>query len=246
MPVFGFGAAAVLVAAAFSSVVINRHAASDNVNQPTTLNMQGSMLPVENPSLPVQNNGVVQSINNYQNNGQIYHVLGLHLSDKAEKTKITTYVIQSADALTTPSKLVDPTQSTELPGFNMNPGTSYNLPIAVPSGVAQGKTLSLLSQWSESDGLHQEVSFIPLSQEAGQSGGVVVSNGESLYDSLASVAAAFDVTIIVSDTASSDLTKPISRGLDMSDATVNQSLADLTMPVNHSFTRQNDGSYVIR
>jgi hypothetical protein len=147
--------------------------------------------------------------------------------------------------LSDPAALQNPTDATAAPTVDLTPGSSYEVPVAVPTSVPAGKSMTYMAQWSDSSGAHTEVCFVPLSNQAVGTP-VTVSQGESLYDALATVSAAYDTTIIVGDSASGDLTQPISRGLDGTDSSINDALADLALAANHSFTRQNDGSYVIR
>lgn len=193
----------------------------------------------------VQNeNGILQGVHDYQVAGnETYHVFGLHLPDKMAATSASAYVIQNPDALTSDTALQDPANATEAWTGSIDPGVSVQVPVAVVSNVPAGTSMTLLVEWTDSNGEHREVCVLPISAPAQQS--MVVSAGEPLQQALESVAVAYQTPIMLNDAAVSELSQPITQGLDSSDTTMNACLVNLVLPSNLNFKQQSDGSYLI-
>jgi anti-sigma factor RsiW len=244
---FGAAAAAIAIAAVGSGAYFDQQFQADrSVRAPAIESEQStaSLGPLSSAPVEVRNkNGILQGVTSYSSNGDAYHVFGLHLPGGAAATTASAYVIQAPGALASDAALRDPTLATLVWSGAIKPGDSIDLPLGVVSGVPAGSSMTLLVEWSENSEQHKELCIVPVGKP--QTGSLTVSAGEPLEQALETVAVGYATTIAIDGSASSQLTKPIARGLGPSDTSIDSSLADLLLPSNLSFRQQKDGSYLI-
>jgi hypothetical protein len=243
VPAIGVVAGAILVAFA-GGTWLSSHNIHVGSQPPQDLN-DAALIPWAPVPVDVQNDGgILQGVRSYASaDGKTYHVFGLHLPARMPATDATAYVVQSPAALTDDAALQNPSDATKAWSGSVEPGVSIQVPVAVVSNVPAGTTMTFLVEWNDASGAHKEACILPISDPAPQP--MVVEPGEPLYQALQTVAVAFRRPLLLNDAAVAELTQPISQGLDNTDTTLNDSLADLVIPSNLSFQEEKDGSYLI-
>jgi hypothetical protein len=240
-PAIGVTAAALLVAIA-SGTFLSHH---NVVHPPTPTGVSmGSFTPWAKTVVPVRDtDGIVQGVQSYNSaDGKTYHVFGLHLPAGEPSVNATAYIVQSQDAFNSDAALQNDANATKVWSGAVDPGEGVQVPVAVVSNVPAGTSMTFLAEWTDQTGEHREACILPISPAADA---MVVNAGEPLYQALETVAVAFNTPILLNDVAVSDLNQPITQGLDHTDQTISDSLADLVLPDNLNFNLKSDGSVVV-
>jgi hypothetical protein len=208
---FVTGVACTLLAVGIFTVLNRGH-------QPTTLPggkpvIEGGLSPIQQ-QVPVQHtSGILQNALMQTDNGQTYHVFGIHLPLNAPPAQIKAYVLQNESGLTDDAALNNADNATVAWTGTGEQGVSIHVPVAVVSNVQPGSTLNFLVEWApvgNDQAEQKEVAFVPIADEAAAP--TPVNAGDSLYDVLQNISSSYKAKIFVDPSAVNEATADASTG----------------------------------
>src|SRR5579883_196306 len=179
-----------------------------------TISATSPQIPASMLAVPVQHtSGILQNAVQETQNGQDYHVFGIHLPLGVPTAQIKAFVLQNGSGLTDDAALNNADNATPAWSGTAEQGVSIHVPVAVVSNVAAGTTLNFLVAWnpvSDPQSEEKEVAFVPIADRAAAP--TPINAGDTLYDVLQNISSSYNTKIFVDPSAVDAATQAATEG----------------------------------
>ncbi len=186
------GALAALAALAVGGVFLH----TVNGHGPTVTNLGPSFPRTTSSLAPTVVHGVSTATGT---DGNLYHVIHVHLPPGVPRASVMAYVITSTDQIADPAVRAQQAMPALKQPQELTNGEELQIPIALLRNAPAGTTLNLLVQWTPDDPAQApgaQVIFTPVQAPGAASAPVSFSDSGNLYDALQDIASADNVTVI--------------------------------------------------